>query len=63
MIKTCGTHHWKNAFVISLLLANAVWAITFQADVAGVNGFNTVDKISWTDSRGLVREACFAKDY
>jgi hypothetical protein len=37
-------------------------AITFTPDVADINGFAAVDKITWTDSKGWAREAYFAKD-
>ncbi len=38
-------------------------AISFEPDAPGVNGFRTVDKISWIDSKGLTRELYFAKDF
>jgi hypothetical protein len=35
--------------------------ITYQPDIAGVNGLTAVDKVSWTDSKGWTRSAYFAK--
>ncbi len=47
--------------VLAVLFATPALGVTFQADAPGVNGFTTVDKITWKDSRGLDREFYFAK--
>ena len=46
-----------------LLWAVPVLGATFEPDVPGVNGYTTVDKVTWVDSKGLVREFYFAKQY
>lgn len=47
--------------VLLLLGATPAWAVGFQPDAPGVNGFTTVDKITWKDAKGLDREFYFAK--
>lgn len=48
---------------VGLLWSCSALAATFEPDSPGVNGFTTVDKITWVDSQGLVREFYFAKQY
>jgi hypothetical protein len=43
------------------LVAGVARAASVETDLAGVNGLAQVDKIAWTDSKGLPREAYFAK--
>ncbi|MDP3153981.1 MAG: hypothetical protein Q8N23_15010 [Archangium sp.] len=49
--------------VVALLCAAPAFGVTYQPDAPGVNGFLTVDKITWKDSKGLDREFYFAKDF
>ncbi len=49
--------------LLSALGPGPSFAVTFEADAPGVNGFTTVDKITWKDSKGLDREFFFAKVY
>jgi hypothetical protein len=53
--------HVLVAVSASTLLAGAARAASVETDLAGVNGLAQVDKIAWTDSKGLPREADFAK--
>jgi hypothetical protein len=61
------TKNRDNQLIIGMFLALSInlstFAATFEADVAGINGFTSVDKVTWNDSKGLVREAYFAKVY
>lgn len=47
--------------VLAVLLATPALGVTFQADAPGGNGFTTVDKMTWKDSKGLDREFYFAR--
>ncbi len=48
--------------VVAMCSAKAA-AASLTPDVAGVNGFSAIDRVSWLDSKGLVREMDFAKVY
>lgn len=43
--------------------ATPALAVTFEPAAPGVNGFTTVDKVTWKDSKGLTREFYFAREY
>ncbi|MDP1827640.1 MAG: thrombospondin type 3 repeat-containing protein [Archangium sp.] len=45
------------------LVSSLSRAVSYVEDAPGVNGFSTVDKITWRDSKGLDRELYFAKSY
>jgi hypothetical protein len=49
--------------VASLLAATPCAAVTWEEAAPGVNGFTTVDRITWRDSKGLERELFFARAY
>lgn len=49
--------------VFTLLLASPALGVTFEPAAPGVNGFTTVDKVTWKDSKGLDREFFFAREY
>lgn len=52
------------ALVLALLLSPlTALGVTFEPAAPGVNGFTTVDKVTWLDSKGLVREFFFARSY
>lgn len=39
------------------------WAVSYQENAPGVNGFTAVDRITWRDSKGLNRDLYFARTY
>jgi len=60
MVKPRGFFTWCGWYLFFAVSSFAT--VTFDRGAAGVNGFSTVDKITWTDSRGNPREVYFAKD-
>jgi hypothetical protein len=54
---------FSGLILMALAFSFSLFAITFDTDVSGVNGFTSVDKISWTDSKGWLREVYFAKTH
>lgn len=49
--------------LLILVVSNEALAVTLQSGAPGVNGFTSVDKITWKDSKRLDRELYFAKEY
>ncbi len=49
--------------VVVLASAGVGRAVTWEESAPGVNGFTTVDRITWRDSKGLERELFFARSY
>lgn len=45
------------------LVSSQSLAVSYVENAPGVNGFTTVDKVTWRDSKGLDRELYFAKSY
>ncbi len=53
------------AWVLASLavVARPAFAVGWQEHAPGVNGFTTVDRVTWRDSKGLERELYFARSF
>ncbi len=54
---------FRRAGLLGILWASTAWAVSYEENAPGVNGFTSVDRITWRDSKGLNRDLYFARTY